>query len=172
MRKSIKAILAALLVLVMLISSCPTAFAATSHPIAELKSENCVTFSNLLQLAPYESIQYTIKDRNGNPATVGIETIPQNNMRASGLTHRVWYSGVLIYAEFYMEVSNNQVTSVYDDSVSVRIGSHKNKSLTYTSTQGKLTFEVTSALGGASSDCWLKGTVTNSNNEITVDWKM
>lgn len=172
MKKIERTVFAVLFVLGILIVSCPTAFAAVSRPSAELKSKNCVTFSNLSQLAPDESIQYTVRDRNGNPVTVGIETIPQNTMRTGGLTHRVWYSSIFIDVEFYMDVSNNQVTSVYDDSVTFRNGSYKNKTLTHTSTWGKLTFDATSAFGGVSSNCWLRGTVTNSDNEITVDWKM
>lgn len=172
MKKIIKNILVVLLVFGMLISSCPTAFAVAFRPNVEFKSENCVTFSNLSQLAPYESIQYAIKDHNGNPATVGIEAIPQNTMRAGGLTHRVWYSSIFISAEFYMDVSNNQVTSVYDESIDIWRGSYKNKTLTHTSSWGKLTFETDSTFGYVSGNCWLRGTVTNSDNEITVDWKM
>lgn len=85
---------------------------------------------------------------------------------------QVWYRGIGAYVEFYMTVTNNRVTSVYDYSISFTGFSYEDASLTKTSTYGKLTFTTKSIAGIVAGTCWLKGTVTNSDNEITVDWQM
>lgn len=168
MKYTHKKLFSVLLAVSMSLSLCPVAFAAAPQPGAELLGENCVVFSHL---TPNESVQYAIMDKNGNPAAVGIE-VTSPNSRSEGITYRVWYTSIYISTEFYMDVCNNKVTSVHDDSITIRGGSFDNETLTQTSTYGKLTFNTTTAIGGVSGKCWLKGTVTGSNDEITVDWQM
>ena len=72
----------------------------------------------------------------------------------------------------YMTVSNNTVTSVFDDTISVIGGTYEDDELTMTSTYGKLSFKVTSLGSIMSGKCWLKGTVTGSEDKIDVTWRM
>lgn len=165
-------VLAAVLTILLSISLCPNAAASTGQPTAEQTEKNHITFTNISQLAPNESVQYIVVDENGMEATVGIEAVlPHGRQANSGLVHRVWYSSPVIKAEFYMAVSGNKVTSVYNDSIIVTGGSYSNDSLTKTSTYGKLSFQVSYA-GLISDKCWLQGTVTGSDDAIDVDWDM
>ncbi len=71
-----------------------------------------------------------------------------------------------------MTVTNNVVTSVYDEWILVIGGTFSDNALTMTSSYGKLQFNV-SAYGGIFTGlCWLKGTVTGINNDITVSFQM
>jgi hypothetical protein len=168
MKHTQKKFFAILLAVALSLFLCPEAFATAPWPSAEPIGENCVVFSHLMS---NESVQYTFTDQSGHPAVVGIEVISPSD-QSRGLVHRVWYTSIYISAEFYMDVYNNKVTSVYDDSITIRGGSFDHETLTKTSMYGKLTFDTTTAIGGVSGKCWLKGTVTGSNDKITVDWKM
>lgn len=75
-------------------------------------------------------------------------------------------------SKLYMTVSNNTVTSVFDDTISVIGGTYEDDELTMTSTYGKLSFKVTSLGSIMSGKCWLKGTVTGSEDKIDVSWRM
>lgn len=146
------------------------------YTLEERPAEGQIIFSEVSALAENEGLQQTIVDSNGNEAVVGIRKIgtSRNLSRAAaaGETWQVWYRGAITYAEFYMTVSDNKVTSVYDEKISVTSGSYSNVKLTKTTTYGKLSFK-TSAVGGLiSGDCWLKGTVTGENDEIDVTWSM
>lgn len=163
-KKFLSLVLAAVLSVTLLAQN---AFAAEQPP---RYGKNSVTFSNLSSVAPDSCLTFDVKDSNGNPATVGIERAPRS--RSAGETWRVWFNGISINAEFYMTVSNNRVTSVFDDRIVIVGGSYDNDVLTKTSTYGKLTFDYTSLGSILSSSCWLKGTVTGSDDEITVDWQM
>lgn len=139
----------------------------------------CIRFSGLSALAVGESCQKTIVDAEGNELTIGIKraagTEPgKGQLRASSgeQVWQVWYSALVVRAEFYMTVSNDRVTSVYDDTISIVGGSYSNARLTKTSTYGKLSFTVTGVMGITSSSCWLKGTVTGENDEIEMTWQM
>lgn len=159
------------LAMVMIFFLCPSAFAAESGAGAEENTGNHVTFSHLSQVAAGESLQYTVIEPDGTAAMVGIRRIPAYT-RASGETWQVWYKGLNGSAEFYMDVSNNKVTAVYDYSISLLGGTYSDASLTKTSTYGKLTFNYKSLAGIVSGTCWLKGTVTGENDEIEVTWQM
>lgn len=149
-----------------------TAYAA-ERPAAVSSGDNQVTFSHLSALAPDESIVFQTKDSSGNLVSVGIERAAASAAaRSAEERWRVWYTGGTINAEFHMTVSNNRVTSVSDDMISTFGGSYSNEQLTKTSTYGKLSFQFTSIGSIISKSCWLKGTVTGSDNEITVDWDM
>lgn len=166
-------ILSVVLAILLFVSHAPNAAAATGQPTAEQTRESRITFTNISQLAPNESIQYTVVDENGMEATVGIEAVAPNARQANGgLVHRVWYSSPAVKAEFYMAVNGNKVTSVYDDSITTTGCTYSNDNLTMTSTYGKLSFSVSYAGGLFSDKCWLKGTVTGSDDAIDVDWQM
>lgn len=111
-------------------------------------------------------------DENGREATVGIEALsPRGRGANAGLVHRVWYTSIAVRAEFYMTVSGNRVTSVYDDSISTTGCTYSGDNLTMTSAYGKLSFNISTS-GLMTKKCWLQGTVTGSDDEITVDWDM
>lgn len=169
---NIKQVFATILAMVLMITTNSlSAFATETTPKARLIDNNTVTFSNLDNLAVNESIEFDVVDSEGNPAKLGIQRMP-NLTRASGKEWKVWYTGGVINAHFYMTVSNNKVTSVYDDWIMIVAGTFSNDSLTRTSTYGKLTFTVNVYAGVASGKCWLKGTVTGSDNAINVSWQM
>ena len=159
-----KKLVSAILTLVMLFALCPRGF-AMEEPL------DSVTFSGLSQLAAGEQMERQVTDAAGNTAVVGIEKV-QRNARAGGETWQVWYKGLNADVEFYMTVSNNRVTSVYDYSISLVGSTYEDADLSMTSTYGKLTFKHVAILGLSSSTCWLKGTVTGENDEIVVDWQM
>ena len=80
-----------------------------------------------------------------------------------------------------MTVSNNKVTSVYDEKHNfgstgewiLTVGfTYSDASLTKTSTYGKRSFTATIYGDFASLSCWLKGTVTGTDNDITVTYSM
>jgi len=70
-----------------------------------------------------------------------------------------------------MTVTDNKCTSVYDKWIMVIGGTYDNAALSRGSSYGKLEFDVTTA-GIFQTTCWLKGTVTGSNNEIDVSFQM
>lgn len=143
----------------------------TANPEAKLTAKNTVSFSNLDKIAVGEVLEFDVLDSEGNPATVGIKRMP-SIMKAGSTEWKVWYTGVTINAHFYMTVSNNKVTSVYDEWILIIGGTYDNEKLTKTSTYGKLTFKAESYGGIITGTCWLKGTVTGSNNNIDVTYSM
>lgn len=147
------------------------ALAAEEVPQVRMNAKNNVTFSNIDNLDVGETMEFDIVDSEGNPAKVGIERVSRQN-RAGALEWKVYYTGVVVNAHFYMIVDNNKVTSVYDDTILVIGGTFSDDSLTRTSTYGKLTFNVESVAGVLAKKCWLKGTVTGEGNLINVDWNM
>lgn len=173
MRKGLKRIVAMLLTVITVIGGTSlSAFAAEKNePSAKIKNENTISFTGLSELDVNESIEYVVTDSNGDPATVGIERV-DSKTKASSTTWKVWYTGVTINAHFYMTVSNNKVTSVYDKWILVIGGTFNSESLTKTSKYGKLSFNVEAYAGILAGTCWLKGTVTGSGNDIDVTWSM
>ena len=133
---------------------------------------NSIMFSNINNLDVGDSLEYQITDKDGNPATIGIECVASTSGEKATKTHKVYYTGVTINCRFYMKVSNNKVTSVYDDWIMIIGGTYSNDVLTKTTTYGKLSFKVTAVSGLAAAKCWLKGTVTGSGNAINVTWSM
>lgn len=177
-RKKWRSIAAFILTVILLFSMNPDALAADRR-YPEQPVENTVVFPDLSTLHAGESIQRTVLDAEGNEAVIGIRKVEESNtdserMRtaSAGETWQVWYSGLTIRAEFYMTVSNNRVTSVYDDMITVIGGSYSNVRLTSTSTYGKLSFSVTGIIGLTTTSCWLKGTVTGEDDQIEVTWQM
>lgn len=152
-----KKILSVLLTSVMLLALCPCSFAAEEHH---------VVFTQVSQLGPGETLQQEV-----DGAVVGIERVPGAS-RAGGQTWRVWYEGLNTTVEFYMTVSGNEVTSVFDYSISLFGSSYDDPVLSMTSTYGKLTFTRKAILGITSATCWLKGTVTGVDDQIDVTWQM
>lgn len=171
MSKKMRNTLSFVLAFVMLLSVYPPAFAENSQIPSEQTAENRVVFSGLSQLAENESLQYIVTEADGTESVVGIRRV-QSAARANERTWQVWYRHIGHSVEFYMTVSNNKVTSVYDYSISVVGGSYENAELTKTSTYGKLTFTLKSIGGIAASTCWLKGTVTGVDDEIETTWQM
>ena len=128
-------------------------------PSVKMTAENEVSFSNLENLKPGEHIEFIITDQNGEPATIGIERIRTHNddalTRASGDSWKVYYTGGIVNCHFLI------VGGTYSD-----------KSLTKTSTYGKLSFKAEAYSGIMAGSCWLKGTVTGSGNTVNVTWQM
>lgn len=155
--------------LLLLLTISPLAYALERDNV----DENIVTFCGLDELKINQRMEQRVLDSNGNEAIVGIERVATEPLAyRSGSTWRVWFTGVTINAEFYMTVSGNKVTSVYDDSISVVGGTYEDEELTSTTTYGKLTFKVKSIAGIIAGKCWLKGTVTGIDDKIEVTWQM
>lgn len=152
------------------------AFAAEATPCAIRNGNNSISFTNLDELHVNEVVEYEVIDAEGKPATVGIELVGTESTglsRAStSKTFKVYWYGITINCEFYMTVTNNKVTSVYDPWILIVGGTFDNDSLTKTATYGKLSFKMEAYAGIVGSLCWIKGTVTGSDNEITVSYKM
>jgi len=142
------------------------------HKKQKISGNNTITFSNLDSLAENESMEFDVVDSDGNPAKVGIERVSSSTLRAASTEWKVWYTGVTINAHFYMTVSDNKVTSVYDEWIGTIGGTFSDDSLTNTSQYGKLSFTVDAYAGVASFKCWLKGTVTGSDNDIDISYQM
>lgn len=171
MKKKIKNCLSAVLAVWMLLAICPAALAAEQKPDAAKSGTDHVLFVGLSSLGPGESIEYETVGPDGEKAVVGIERAGIR-ARSAGTNWRVWYTWLTTHIEFYMTVSNNKVTAVYDYSISLHDSSYEDASLTKTSTYGKLTFKHIPFGGFSASTCWLKGTVTGENDEIEVTWQM
>lgn len=110
-------------------------------------------------------------DEEGNTVKIGIKEIPTLE-RATSKKWEVYYYSGLINANFYMNVSNNKVTSVYDKKVVCYGGTPSEITLTKTSTKGQLDFNFTLLGGIFGGNCWLRGTTTGSNNNIKVTYSM
>ena len=72
-----------------------------------------------------KSFSVEIVDCDGNPAQVGIELVSISN-RASVTTWWVWFVGVILNAEFYMDISNNKVISVRDYQITTIAATYEN----------------------------------------------
>lgn len=165
------------LALVMMVSTSLTAFAAGTKPEVKLNGDNTITFSNLDNLAQHESMEFDVIDSKGNPAKIAIQRMSSTNatsrmLTASNTDWKVSFTGGTINAHFYMTVSNNKVTDVYDEWIGTIGGTFSDDTLDYTSKYGKLKFTVDAYAGIASFKCWLKGTVTGKDNDIKVTWQM
>lgn len=166
--ENFRKLIASVLAVLLCASLSPVAFAMEDNIGVQV-----VSFSDLARLDVNESVEQSVIDFNGNRAVVGVEKMSDNrSLYTVDSTWRVWFAGVTINAEFYMTVSENKVTSVFDDTISVIGGKYEDDELTMTSAYGKLDFKATSLAGIMSAKCWLKGTVTGSDNEIDVTWKM
>lgn len=145
-------------------------------PVTVIEEEGSVSFLNLNSLETGENIECIIIDPYGGNVTVGLERVANNQAAttANGNTvaWKVSYTSGLINCSFYMNVSENKVTSVYDESITIVGGTYDEASLKRTSTYGKLSFKYKSYLGIVSRTCWLKGTVTGADDGITVTYQM
>ena len=170
MKRAIRKFVSSILTIVVLTAVYPCAFAMENHSFVKQVEENHILFENLAQLAPGESLEYVVETEDGE-VVVGIKHVPESRC-AGERVWQVWYKGLNTDVEFYMIVSNNKVTSVYDYSISLVGGSYEDAVLTKTTTYGKLTFKAKAIFGLSSSTCWLKGTVTGENDDIEVTWQM
>lgn len=168
-----KAVLMLSVVMLVMSISSVSAFAAVSAP--SVKSDNrSISVSNL---PVGKNVEIVVVDAEGNPVTIGIERVPTPTTKfalaatASTTSYKVYAYGGAINAHFYMNITNNKVTSVQDEWILIIGGSASDTALTNTSTYGKLSFMMTSYLGLISANCWLKGTVTGSNNGVTLSLK-
>lgn len=143
-----------------------------SVALAATGESGSVTFSNLEDLGVGESIEREVASLK---ATISLERAADEQGDEEDLSITVWkvsYTGGVINCHFYMTVSDNKVTSVYDRHISTFGGAYDDEVLTSTSAYGKLTFGFRSFLGLVSETCWLRGTVTGNNNEITITYQM
>lgn len=139
------------------------------HTEVIICSDGSVTFHNLDQLKE-NSISCVVTDLNGNDAVVTLKKLNSDTSTSAANTWEVSYSGLSLDCSFYMTVSNNRVISVYNSNINTHIGSYSNAQLTKTTEDGTLSFVYT--WGIYSSSCWLKGTVTGSDNDIAVSHHM
>ena len=146
-----------------------SAFAAETGAKVRLNADNSITFSNLDNVNG--SVEFEVTDSQGNPATISIERI-SSKARSSWTEWKVSFTGVVINCSFYMTVTDNKVTSTRDPWIMTVGGSYDNDSLTKSSTYAKLSFKFTSYLDLISGSCWLKGTVTGKDNDITISYSM
>lgn len=156
-----------------------TAAASAAQPEAVSAEAASVSFTGLDHLSEGEKAEYRTVDASGSEVAVSLEKIAAaglaDRIERGVITSETWkvsYDSFAIKAEFYMTVSNNRVTSVYDDWISITGGTYSNVSLTKTNTYGKLSFDIRSIAGLVSGSCWLKGEVTGSDDQITITWEM
>ncbi len=154
-----------------------TAAASAAQPEAVSAQAASVSFTGLDRLSEGEKAEYRTVDDSGREVVVSLEKAAglADRSERGVITSETWkvsYDSFAIKAEFYMTVSNNRVTSVYDDWISIIGGTHSNVSLTKTNTYGKLSFDVRAIAGLMSGSCWLKGEVTGSDDQITITWEM
>ena len=179
MRKTTTKRVAALLaVAILALSMMPTTAFAGEKDSAKC-DENSVVFTDVATMGDGDWQEIEVVDRNGNPGVIRIECVDvgssTHTMGARAAAIRTWevsYTSLPISCYFHMDVSNNKVTSVYDSWVRIIGGTYDDLQLTNTNTYGKLTFRLDAYLGIMSATCWLKGTVTGSDNDITVSWEM
>ena len=141
-----------------------------SQPVhaAEKTDEQAVVLTTE-DMAKYGTIEKHFTDQEGNESTIRIVEIPSKE-RTSSRTFNVWFNGGAINCNFHMKVSNNKCVSAYDYKI-VTVGcTYSNARLTKTSKQAKLSMDITVLKGVAKGNCWLKGTVTGSKNDIKVTY--
>ena len=176
LKKTAALVLSIVLVLSFWTTAALAAETTFDAPMVAMTTDNELSFSNLDSLKVGECIEFDIIDSEGNPATIGVERVDLSadgiSTRATENSWKVYFTGVTINSHFYMTVSNNKVTSVYDEWIMIIGGTYDNASLTKTSTYGKLSFKVEAYAGIMAASCWLKGTVTGNNNNISVTWQM
>lgn len=167
MKKNGKKMCTLLLTVFCIVSSVIPVNAATQKEEASaVPTDKHVVFTNTLE-NPSQS--YVGKNENGEQYTVGIEEIRKNN-RAGTRTWRVYFVSGVINCEFYMDVSGNRCTSVYDQRVFTVGCSYSNVNLKNGGSYGKLSFDVSAYMNIVNFNGWLKGTCTGSNNDIDVTW--
>ncbi len=144
-----------------------------AQPATYTIEENSVTFSDLDKLPINESVVATVLDSRGEEAQIGITPLPQTTW-SNSQSYRVWYFSGLVNAEFYMTVTNNQVTAVFDRNITSVGGVYSEPRLTInsTKTRGQLDFTFTAVGNILKGDCWLRGEVTGINNKIKVTHRM
>ncbi|WP_099469022.1 DUF5626 family protein [Konateibacter massiliensis] len=155
------------------------AFAAEPTDVSDttgVTAAGTISFENLKE-NPNQS--YTGIDKNGEEYTISIEQVEKSTTSglllkaaASTTSWKVSYTSGVLNCYFYMDVSGNKCTSVYDKWILVIGGTYDNTSLTRSSSYGKLEFDVTGYGGIFTGTCWLKGTVTGSDNDINVSYQM
>ncbi|MDD3402082.1 MAG: DUF5626 family protein [Hespellia sp.] len=116
---------------------------------------------------PYQ--EYNGVNRAGEEYKVVIEEIP-GKIRASTSTWKISYTSGVVNCHFYMNVSANQCTKVYDKSIMCIGCTYSNASLYHGTSYGKLAFNVSSYLNIVNFTGWLKGTCTGSANDVKVTW--
>jgi hypothetical protein len=171
-KKFIKKISGILLAMAIVISSTIPILAAEpsiESAVDVVKGE--VVFRNLENISEQS---FTSMDDNGNEYTVSIEAVesPMALARTASRTWKISFTGVIINCSFYMVVSGNKCTSVYDRWIMTIGCTYSGASLTRSSTYGRLSFDATAIQGLAKTSCWLKGTVTGSNNDVKVSYQM
>ena len=144
-------------------------------PRGVVNTDGAIQFKGLNQLCAGQILTVETTDRDGNPATMSIR-LPENNeydgpIGGGGSTSKTWevsFYGAVINARFYITVTDNVVTDVYDEWVLIVGGTHSDLELEKTNTYGKLSFNLQVYGGVMGSHCWLKATVTGSGNEVTI----
>ncbi len=165
MKKISKRFCSMLLAVMAICSMCPGGAAL------EAQGTGGVTFTDVSQIAIGGYVQRTVFGADGEETVIRLERVAQYG-RAGGETWLVQYKKLGATVQFYMTVSNNKVTSVYDYYISIFGASYDDPDLTKTPTYGKLTFTLKSIGGISASTCWLKGEVTGEDDEINVTWQM
>lgn len=153
---------------------------ANEGPRAALAGENTVVFTGVQTLAVGEGLSLNVVDADGSLATISVEKAAPalaaphaaGPLAASASERfKVSYVSGVINCGFYMTVANNSVQDVSDDWITLVGGSYTSRSLSKTSSYGLLSFKA-NFLNIVKPECWLKGTVTGSNNQIQITYQM
>lgn len=152
--------------------SCVTMAAEANVAKCVQEETNKVLFSNIDNLKMNEKLEIPLKDSNGNDFVIGIEAISPVSRSSSTRTFRVYYEKIAIQCEFYMDVTNNEVSRAYNPIIKTLGGTYDDKEFVRSTTYAKLSFKYIVYENLGSQKCWLKGTVTGSDNDISVTWSM
>lgn len=100
------------------------------------------------------------------------DALTENSIASTTNTWKVSHDGGPVQSSFYMVVTDNRVISAYDRWILVLAGTYENVSFTkdYYS-NARLAFDAVGLNGMWENSCWLKGTITGTNNWITVSYQ-
>ena len=186
MKKNITNGLTLIIFLVIAFLNCGTVYAASNEEKIDTAIASVDSLDNNIVIGNSESAELSFVDDNGDLVKVGIQRVEavkdpyaaestilnstSVTKTASSAAYKVYYYGGLVNCYYYVTVSNNKITSAYDDCITVYGGVYSDDILKWTSSYAKLTFKVTFVGDIASTKVWLKATPTGSSNKIKVTW--
>ncbi|TPF86999.1 hypothetical protein BW13_01740 [Bifidobacterium sp. UTCIF-37] len=159
------------ILMVVLVSSLALVFAGTSptyaaeiQPTAVAGEDGSVIFKGLDQLKPGEKLEYVTTTNSGDTVTIGIENATTARSTKRWKIYREWLA---FYDGYYINVSNNKITSADSWWVNLVGGTYSDRTLTHTSTMAEQKYSY-SIQGWYSGTAWLRADVTGSDNNVRV----